>query len=92
MYDWVTQQKLAQHYKSSIIKKKDSWSSCCGSVVRNAVSIHEDMGSIPHRFNPWPHSVDYGSGVAVNCGVGQRYDLVPTLLWLWCRPAAVALI
>ena len=26
------------------------------------------------------------------CGVGSRYGLDPPLLWLWCRPAAVALI
>ena len=25
-------------------------------------------------------------------GVGQICDLDPVLLWLWCRPAAVALI
>ena len=44
------------------------------------------------RFNPWPCSVGYGSGVAVCCGVGRRLGLDPTWLWLWCRPAAVALI
>ena len=32
-----------------------------------------------------------GSGVAVSCGVGRRRGLDPTLLWLWCRPAATAL-
>ena len=26
------------------------------------------------------------------CGVGRRLGSDPTLLWLWCRPAAVALI
>ena len=26
----------------------------------------------------------------MGCGVGHRYSLDPTLLWLWCRPAAVA--
>ena len=34
------------------------------------------------------------SGVAVSCGVGQRKDLDPTLLWLWLwlwhRPVATA--
>ena len=28
----------------------------------------------------------------VNCGVGHRHGSDPVLLWLWCRPAAVALI
>ena len=34
----------------------------------------------------------YRSGVAANCDISHRgcSDLV--LLWLWCRPAAVALI
>ena len=26
----------------------------------------------------------------MSCGVGPRYGLDPTLLWLWCRPAATA--
>ena len=43
-------------------------------------------------FNPWPHSVDQGSGVDVSCGVGHKHGLDPTLLWLRCRPAAAALI
>ena len=32
-----------------------------------------------------------GSSIAVGCGVGRRCSLDPALLWLWCRPAAVAL-
>ena len=28
----------------------------------------------------------------MGCGVDCRCDLDPALLWLWCRPAAVALI
>ena len=28
----------------------------------------------------------------MSCGVGQRRVLDPMLLWLWCRPAATALI
>jgi len=28
--------------------------------------------------------------VAVSCGVGHRHGLDLALLWLWCRPAAVA--
>ena len=33
-----------------------------------------------------------GSGIAMSCGVGQRCGSDPKLLWLWCRPPAVALI
>ena len=28
----------------------------------------------------------------MSCGVGHRRGLDPTLLWLWCRPVATALI
>ena len=28
----------------------------------------------------------------MSCGVGQRRSLDLELLWLWCRPAAMALI
>ena len=28
----------------------------------------------------------------VNCGVGHKRGLDPTLLWLWCRPVATALV
>ena len=34
--------------------------------------------------------MDKGSGVAVSCDVGHRCGLEPALLWLWCRPAAIA--
>ena len=43
-------------------------------------------------FDPWPCSGGRGSGVAMNCGAGCRCGSDPTLLWLWCRPAATALI
>ena len=33
-----------------------------------------------------------GCGVALSYGVGHRCDSDPVLLWLWCRPAATALI
>ena len=26
----------------------------------------------------------------MSCGVGRRYSLDVALLWLWCRPAAMA--
>ena len=28
----------------------------------------------------------------MSCGVGHRRSSDPTLLWLWCRPAATTLI
>ena len=34
----------------------------------------------------------WGSGVAMSCGVDPRGVLDPMLLWLWCKPAAAALI
>ena len=43
-------------------------------------------------FNLWPHSVGWRSGIAVICGVGRRGGLDLALLWLWCKPAAIALI
>ena len=30
--------------------------------------------------------------IAMSCGVGRRRSSDPELLWLWCRPAATALI
>ena len=29
-------------------------------------------------------------GIAVSCDVGRRFSSDLALLWLWCRPAAVA--
>ena len=34
----------------------------------------------------------WGSSIVMSCGVGRRHSLDPVLLWLWCRPAAAALI
>ena len=44
------------------------------------------------RFTPWPHSVDWESSIAVSAGVDHRCSSALALLWLWCRPAAPALI
>ena len=53
---------------------------------RTRLSIHENAGSIPGLTQY------VGSSIAASCGVGCRFGLDPTLLWLWCRPAAAALI
>ena len=42
------------------------------------------------QVDPWPCSVDQGSGITASCGVGHRCGSDPTLLWLWHRLAAVA--
>ena len=61
------------------------WSFHRGSVVMNLTSTHEDVGSIP-GLAQWVK----GSGVATSCCVGCSLGLELVLLWLWCRPAAVA--
>ena len=61
--------------------------SCCGTSERNPPSINEDAGSIlglAQRVGE--------CGIAVSCGAGHRCCSDPSLLWLWCRIAAVALI
>ena len=42
------------------------------------------------QFHACHHSVGYGSGMAVSCGIGHRCSLDPALLWR--RLAAVVLI
>ena len=49
--------------------------------------IHEDVGAIPGFI-----SVSRGSSIAMSQGVGHRCGSDPMLLWLWCGPAAIALI
>ena len=45
------------------------------------------------EFDLWPHSVGWGSSIAVSVGqTWLRSHIDPALLWLWYRPAAVALI
>ena len=55
--------------------------------VKNLTRIHKDTGPIP-GLTQWVK----GSDVAVSPGVGHRCSSDLALLWLWCSPAAAALI
>ena len=54
-------------------------SSRCGSAETNLTRIHEDAGPIPGLTD-------------MNSGVGHRCGSDMGLLWLGCRPTAIALI
>ena len=58
------------------------------SVVAQQKQIQ--LVSMVCRFNPWPHSVGWESGIAMSSGIIRRCGLDPALLWLWHRRAAVA--
>ena len=64
------------------------WSSCCGSEgLKDPTRIHKAVDLIS-GLAQWVK----GSGVAVSCALDCRCGSDPTLLWLWRRLAAVALI
>ena len=56
--------------------------------LSNPTRNHEVVGSIPSLsgLRIWCRSR------GLSCGVGHRHGSNPALLWLWCRPAAVASI
>ena len=56
--------------------------------LTNLTRIHEDSGLIP-GLTHWVKDLVLPWAMY---GVGLRYGLDPTQLWLWCRPAAAALI
>ena len=56
------------------------------SGLRTRHSVCEDVGSIPGL-------TQCVKGLVLpSCSVGRRRSSDPVLLWLWCGPAAVALI
>ena len=54
--------------------------SCHGAVETNPTRNYEVAGLIP-GLAQW---------CCMGCGVGRRRGSDPSLLWLWCRPAATA--
>ena len=65
--------------------KNRAWSLCLGSAETNITSIHEDTFSTP-GLTQWVKDQ------VLSCGVDHRHGSDPSLLWLWRRPASVALI
>ena len=58
-----------------------------GTVETNWTRNHEVVGLIP-GLTHWVKD----PALPLSCGVGCRYGSDPALLWLWCSPAAAALI
>ena len=68
-------------------KKFNLRSSHCDSAVMNPTIIHEDMGSIPGPAQ-WIKDPELLWAMMQITDAAQIWDL--ELLWLWCKPAAVA--
>ena len=63
--------------------------------LMNLTSIHKDAGSIPGldglRIYKDSGSIPGLNGLRImSCGIGCRHGSDPALLWLWCRPSAIA--
>ena len=67
--------------------KTQGWSSCHGAVETNLTRNHEVVDLIP-GLAQWVKDLV----LPVSCGVGCKRSSDLALLWLWQRPAAVALI
>ena len=52
------------------------------------ISSHEEGCGFDSGLAQWVK----GYSIAMSYGIGHRYGLDPTLLWLWSRSAATALI
>ena len=83
---------MRRPFGKSLIEPNDSlnhrqWSSRCGTEEMKPTSTHEDAESVPGVKD---HSEGYRSSDAMSYGVGCRRGSDSALLWLCCRPAAVA--
>ena len=67
--------------------KNKTMCSPCGAAETNLTRKHAVAGSIP-GLPQWVKDPVF----AVSCGIGHRCGSDLTLLWLWHRPAATALI
>ena len=74
----------SEERKNSEFKIVQFWSSRHGSMLTN------QLGSMRLLIQSLAPLSGLRSRVVMSCGVGYRRGSDPALLWLWCRPAAVA--